>query len=66
VLAQRATETQGGELAALPELLDGLDLRGCLVSLDALACQPAVAERIVSRGADYLVTLKANRRKARR
>ena len=64
VLAQRATETQGGELAALPELLDGLDLRGCLVSLDALACQPAVAERIVSRGADYLVTLKANRRKA--
>ena len=41
VLAQRATETQGGELAALPELLDGLDLRDCLVSLDALACQPA-------------------------
>jgi predicted transposase YbfD/YdcC len=64
VLAQRATETRGGELAALPELLDGLDLRGCLVSLDALACQPAVAARIVSRGADYLVTLKANRRKA--
>ena len=64
VLAQRATEAKGGELAVLPELIDGLDLTGCLVSLDALACQPAVAERIVSRGADYLVTLKANRRKA--
>ena len=64
VLAQRATEGAGGELAALPELLDGLDLRGCLVSLDALACRPEIAERIVSRGGDYLITLKGNQRKA--
>jgi hypothetical protein len=64
VLAQRATEAKGGELAVLPELLDGLDLEGCLVSLDALACQPAIAERVVRRGGDYLMTLKANRRKA--
>src|SRR4051794_31629036 len=47
-LARRAAETQGGELAVLPDLLDGLDLAGCLVSLDALACQPAIAERIVA------------------
>jgi hypothetical protein len=40
VLAQRAAETKGGELAVLPDLLDGLDLAGCLVSLDALACRP--------------------------
>jgi len=64
VLAQRATETKGGELAVLPELLDGLDLAGCLVSLDALACQPAIAERVVARGGDYLLALKGNRRKA--
>jgi predicted transposase YbfD/YdcC len=64
VLAQRATETKGGELAVLPGLLDGLDLRGCLVSLDALACQPAIAERIVTGGGDYLLALKGNRRKA--
>src|SRR4051794_8135582 len=64
VLAQRATETKGGELAVIPELLDGLDLGGCLVSLDALACQPAIAERIVGRGGDYLLALKGNRRKA--
>src|SRR4051795_8060658 len=31
VLAQRAAESKGGELAAVPDLLDGLDLRGCLV-----------------------------------
>ena len=64
VLAQRATETKGGELAVLPELLDGLDLAGCLVSLDALACQPAIAERVVARGGDYLLALKGDRRKA--
>src|SRR4051812_27326522 len=64
VLAQRAAESKGGELAVLPELLDGLDLRGCLVSLDALACQPAIAERVVGRGGDYLLALKGNRKKA--
>jgi predicted transposase YbfD/YdcC len=63
VLAQRATESKGGELAVLPELLDGLDLRGCLVSLDALACRLGIAERIVGRGGDYLITLKGNQRK---
>jgi predicted transposase YbfD/YdcC len=64
VLAQRATEGKGGELAVLPDLLDGLDLRGCLVSLDALACHPEVAERITGRGGDYLLALKGNRKKA--
>src|SRR4051794_22681515 len=60
VLAQRAAEGKGGELAAIPDLLDGLDLRGCLVSLDALACLPAIAERITARGGGYLPTPKGN------
>jgi predicted transposase YbfD/YdcC len=64
VLAQRAAEAKGGELAVLPDLLDGLDLGGCLVSLDALACQPGIAERVVARGGDYLLALKGNRKKA--
>src|SRR3954454_21250274 len=64
VLAERATETKGGELAVLPDLLDGLDLAGCLVSLDALACQPAIAGHIAGRGGDYLLALKGNRKKA--
>ena len=64
VLAQRAAEGKGGELAVIPELLAGLDLRGCLASLDALACQPGIAERILGGGGDYLLALKGNRRKA--
>ena len=64
VLAQRATETKRGELAVLPRLLDGLDLRGCLVSLDALACRPDVAQQITGRGGEYLLALKGNQKKA--
>src|SRR5690348_5216451 len=64
VLAQRAAEEKKGELTVLPELLDGLDLAGCLASLDALACQPAIARHVLARGGDYLLALKGNRRKA--
>jgi predicted transposase YbfD/YdcC len=63
VLAQRATDAKRGELTVLPDLLDGLDLRGCLVSLDALACQPEVAAQITGRGGDYLLALKGNQKK---
>lgn len=64
VLAQRAAAAKKGELSVLPGLLDGLDLRGCLVSLDALACRPDVALQVMARGGDYLLALKANRKKA--
>ena len=64
VLAQRAAEEKKGELTVLPELLEGLDLRRCLVSLDALACRPEIAQRIMGRGGDYLLALKGNRKKA--
>src|SRR5688500_17379607 len=64
VLAQRAVGTKRGELTALPELLNSLDLRGCLVSLDALACRPDVAGQITARGVDYLLALKSNQKKA--
>jgi hypothetical protein len=64
VLAQRATDAKRGELSLLPNLLDGLDLRGCLVSLDALACQPEIAAQITARGGDYLLALEGKQRKA--
>src|SRR3954463_3618949 len=64
VLAQRATDAKRGELMVLPDLLDGLDLRGCLISLDALACQPEIAAQIAGRGGDYLLALKSNQKKA--
>jgi len=47
----------------VPAVLDGLQLEGCLVSLDALSCRREVASHILARGADYLLALKANQGK---
>lgn len=63
VLALRAVDGKGGEVAVLPTLLDGLHLEGYLVSLDALSCRREVAEHVVSRGTDCLLTLKGNQGK---
>jgi predicted transposase YbfD/YdcC len=63
-LAQRVVSDKSGELSVLPDLLDGLDLAGSLISLDALACRKEVASAIVDGGGDYLLALKANQKKA--
>lgn len=59
-LGQVPTAGKGHELAAIPELLALLDLTGSVVSLDALACQPAIAQQICQQGGDYLLALKGN------
>ncbi|NRA86231.1 MAG: ISAs1 family transposase [Rhizobiales bacterium] len=61
-LAQRVIPAKSGEASVLPELLKGLDLNGCLISLDALHCQKTTAEAIRSEGADYLIALKGNQK----
>lgn len=60
VLAQKGVADKGNELAAIPELLSVLELRGCLVSLDALGCQRDIARQIRDRDADYLLSVKGN------
>lgn len=60
-LGRVAGRGKGHELAAVPDLLALLDLRGAPVSPDALSCQPAIAAQIVVQGGDYLLGLKANR-----
>jgi|SRR5689334_12649355 len=58
-LGQRAVAGKSNEITAIPELLDTLRLEGCIVTLDAMGCQKATAERIRAKGADYLLVLKA-------
>jgi predicted transposase YbfD/YdcC len=60
VLGQYATDTKSNEITAIPELLRLLDLRGAVVSLDAMGCQKAIAKQLVEQGADYLFGLKRN------
>jgi len=59
-LGQRAVDGKSNEITAIPDLLDSLRLDGCIVTLDAMGCQKAIAERIQAKGADYLLVLKAN------
>ena len=60
VLAQEAVDEKENEIVVIPKLLDQLELDGALVSIDAIACNPAIAETIVAAGADYLLSVKEN------
>jgi len=60
VLAQEAVDEKENEIVVIPKLIDQLDLDGALVSIDAIACNPAIAEAIVAAGADYLLSVKEN------
>jgi predicted transposase YbfD/YdcC len=60
VLGQYATDAKSNEITAVPELLRLLDLRGAVVSLDAMGCQKEIAKQIVEQGADYIFGLKGN------
>ncbi len=44
----------------MPELLDQLALESSIVTLDAMGCQTVIAEKVLARGGDYLLTLKGN------
>jgi len=55
-----AGQGKGQELGAVPDLMALLDLRGALVSLDALSCQPHTAQQIIEQDGDYLLSLQAN------
>jgi predicted transposase YbfD/YdcC len=60
VLAQEKVDRKSNEIAAIPTLLEKLHLEGCLVTIDAMGCQEAVAEKIVQEKGDYLLALKGN------
>ena len=60
VLGQMKTDQKSNEITAIPELLEWLDLRGAIVTIDAMGCQKTIAEKIVCRGGDYLLALKGN------
>lgn len=60
VLGQLKTEEKSNEITAIPELLKVLDLKGCIVTIDAMGCQKAIAKQIVEQEGEYVLALKAN------
>jgi len=62
-LGQVAVEGKSNEITAIPELLKLLDLKGALVTIDAIGCQKSIARQIVEQGGDYVLTVKDNQPK---
>jgi len=59
-LGQRAVDAKSNEITAIPELLELLDLRRKIVTIDAMGCQKEIADTIVAGGGDYLLAVKDN------
>jgi predicted transposase YbfD/YdcC len=60
VLGQIATEAKSNEITAVPKLLKLLSLQGCIVTVDALNCQRAIAQQVIDQKGDYVMALKGN------
>jgi predicted transposase YbfD/YdcC len=59
-LGQLATEEKSNEIMAIPLLLDQIQVKGSIVTIDAMGCQTEIAAKIVSGGGDYCLALKGN------
>lgn len=62
LLGQVRTAEKSNEITAIPELLKLLDIEGCIVTIDAMGCQKAIAKDIITAKADYVLGLKTNHR----
>src|SRR5512145_2287712 len=60
VLGQRKVDKKSNEITAIPALLQILDIAGCIVTIDAMGCQKAIAAQIVEQQGDYMLALKEN------
>jgi predicted transposase YbfD/YdcC len=62
-LGQIATEEKSNEITAIPELIDRIDVRGAVVTIDAMGCQKQIAKKIKRSGGDYVLAVKDNQPK---
>lgn len=61
VLGQIKVDDKSNEITAIPQLLDLLEISGCIVTIDAMGCQKEIAKKIVTeKDADYVLALKGN------
>jgi len=59
-LGQVAVDKKSNEITAIPLLLELLDLKGALVTIDAMGCQKDIAQKIVAGGGAYVLAVKGN------
>jgi len=61
-LGQVAVDSKSNEITAIPQLLELLALKGCVVTLDAMGCQKNIAHAIRDKQADYILMVKGNQK----
>lgn len=59
-LGQKAVEEKSNEITAIPQVLEKIQIKGQVVTIDAMGTQTAIAEKIRSKRADYVLALKRN------
>ena len=59
-MGQTKVNAKSNEITAIPELLDMLDISGCIITIDAMGTQKLIAEKIIAADADYILSLKDN------
>jgi len=60
ILGQVKVDDKSNEITAIPVLLQLLEIKGCIVTIDAMGCQTNIAQTIIDQGADYVLRLKGN------
>ena len=63
LLGQQAVDGKSNEITAIPELLKLLELKGAIVTIDAMGCQKEIAEQIVDAKGDFVLSVKDNQPK---
>lgn len=59
-LGQVACDDKSNEITAIPELLRLVDIKGAIITIDAMGTQKAIAAQIIDQEADYVLALKGN------
>jgi predicted transposase YbfD/YdcC len=62
VLGQCKSEGKSNEIKTIPTLLDLLDIKGSIITIDAMGTQKDIARKIIANQADYILSLKANQK----
>jgi predicted transposase YbfD/YdcC len=60
LLGQVKVEQKSNEITAIPKLLETIDIKGCIITIDAMGCQKTVANQIVQQEGNYVLALKGN------
>jgi len=59
-LGQTKVNEKSNEITAVPELLDAIDVKDCIITSDAMSCQKKTVKKITEHECDYVICLKGN------